>query len=192
MQLAPTSVSLSSVSPVERGRTRTNIEMIKKETNTMSYSNSAIAHTAAPVARIARYAQSPAQANPAQPSADWQARAISSYRHAQSQALTVLPELLATRVSSLTGRSVEPADVFVDQDAELATVVVDGVVFRAHNHQVVVLRSCVECGITRFESAPLFSRADLGYALSAWRPRCTSCQLEDSANWLESEVQSII
>jgi hypothetical protein len=47
------------------------------------------------------------------------------------------------------------ADVFVDLDAELAIVVVDGVVFRAHNQQVVILRSCAECGITRFESAPL-------------------------------------
>jgi len=126
------------------------------------------------------------QAIPAQVPGDWQARAISSYRHAQRQALTVLPELLATRVSALTGRSIDPEDVFIDLDAELATVVVDGVVFRAHNHQVVVLRSCSECGIARFESAPLFSRADLGYALSAWQPRCPSCQPEDPANWLES------
>ena len=126
------------------------------------------------------------QANPTQPSADWQARAISSYRHAQRQALTALPELLATRVSALTGRSIEPEDVFVDLDAELATVVVDGVVFRARNQQVVVLRSCAECGIERFESAPLFSRADLGYALSAWQPLCRNCQPEDPANWLES------
>jgi hypothetical protein len=158
--------------------------MIKKEADTMSYPNSAIAHTAAPVARIAR--RFPVQVNPTQPAVDWQARAISSYRHAQSQALSVLPELLATRVSTLTGRSIDPEDVFVDLDAELAVVVVDGVVFRARHHQVRVLRSCVECGIERFESRPLFSRADLGYALSAWQPLCRNCQPEDPANWLES------
>jgi hypothetical protein len=150
----------------------------------MSYPNSAIAHTAAPVARIARLL--PVPANPTQPSADWQARAISSYQHTQRQALTVLPELLASRVSALTGRSIAPEDVFVDQDAELATVVVDGVVFRAHHHQVRVLRACAECGIERFESRPLFSRADLGYALSAWQPLCHNCQPEDPENWLES------
>ena len=75
---------------------------------------------------------------------------------------------------------------------DAAGVVVDEVVFRARNHQVVVLRSCAECGITRFESAPLFSRADLGYALGAWQPHCRSCQPEDPANWLESEAQSIV
>jgi hypothetical protein len=163
--------------------THTN-EIIRKEADTMSYPNSAIAHTAAPVARIAQRIQVPA--NPTQSSADWQARAISAYRHAHSQALTVLSELLAMRVSTLTGRSIDPEDVFVDPDAELAVMVVDGVVFRAHNQQVVVLRSCAECGIERFESAPLFSRADLGYALSAWQPLCRNCQPEDPENWLES------
>jgi len=148
----------------------------------MSYPNSAIAHTAAPVAQIARHGSALVQTSEAQPPADWQARAIRSYRHAQRQALTMLPELLATRVSTLTGRSINPEDVFVDLDAELATVVVDGVVFRARNQQVVVLRSCVECGITRFESSPLFSRADLGYALRAWQPRCGTCQPEDPAD----------
>ena len=152
----------------------------------MSYPHSPVAHSAPSAASIARRAPAALQANPAQQPADWQARVINSYRHVQRQALTALPELLATRVSTLTGRAIDPEDVFVDLDAELATVVVDGVVFRARNQQVVVLRSCAECGITRFESAPLFSRADLGYALSAWQPLCRNCQPEDPENWLES------
>ena len=146
----------------------------------MSYSHRATAHTSAPVARIAQHM--PVSANPTRPSADWQAGAITAYYHAQRQALAVLPELLATRVSALTGRSIHPEDVFVDPDAELAVLVVDGVVFRAHHHQVRVLRACAECGIERFESAPLWSRADLGYALSAWQPLCRSCQPEDAAD----------
>jgi hypothetical protein len=154
----------------------------------MTYLNSAIAHTSQARATIACRAPRSGQAAqaPAAHPADWKASAVTSYRHAQQQALTVLPELLATRVSALTGRSIDPQDVFVDLDAEIATVVVDGVVFRAHHQQVVVLRSCVECGIERFESPPLFSRADLGYALSAWQPSCRNCQPEDPANWLES------
>jgi hypothetical protein len=147
----------------------------------MSYLTSAIVHAAAPMAHIAPHGV-PIQANPARSAPDWQARAISSFHQAQCQALNALPELLATHVSALIGRSINPADVFVDLDAELATVVVDGVVFRARNQQVVVLRSCAECAITRFESTPLWSRADLGHALSAWQPHCRTCQPEDPAD----------
>jgi len=147
----------------------------------MSYLTSAIVHAATPVAHIAPHVPALTQANPAHSTLDWQARAIGVYHQAQSQALNALPELLATRVSALIGWSINPAEVFVDSAAELATVVVDGVVFRARNQQVVVLRSCAACGITRFESAPLWSRADLGYALSAWQPHCRSCQPEDPA-----------
>src|SRR4051812_42468834 len=98
----------------------------------MSYPNSAINHNAPPVATILRRTAAALPVNPAQLPTDWQARAISSYRHVQRQALTILPELLATRVSALIGRSIDLEDVFVDLDAEIATVVVDGVVFRAH------------------------------------------------------------
>ena len=152
----------------------------------MTYSTSAIAHAAPANATAARRTLAPTYIPAASQPIDWQARAVRSYQHAQRQALTILPELLASRVSALTGRSVEPKDVFVDMDAELATVVVDGVVFRAHDQQVFVLRECAECVIERFESPPLYSRADLGYALRGWQPLCSSCQPEDPANWLES------
>ena len=147
----------------------------------MSYPTSAIVHPAAPVARVAPQGFL-TQANPACSTPDWQARAISAYHQATCQLLSALPELLITRVSALIGRSINPSDVFVDLDAELATVVVDGVVFRARNQQVVMLRACTECAIARFESAPLLSRADLGYALSAWQPCCRTCQPEDPAD----------
>jgi hypothetical protein len=146
----------------------------------MTYSNNA-AQAAYPLATAARRALPSLYVESAPQPADWQARAIHSYRHAQRQALTILPELLAARVSALTGRSVDPEDVFVDMDAEIATLVVDEVVFRARRQQITVLRSCAECGIERFESPPLFSRADLGYALGAWQPLCQNCQPEDPA-----------
>ena len=151
----------------------------------MIYPPSAIVRAAAPLMCIALQAN-PTQTDSARSAPDWQVRAISAYYQAQRQALNALPDLLATRVSALIGLSINPAEVFVDPDAGLATVVVDGVVFRARNQQVVMLRACAECAITRFESAPLFSRADLGYALSAWQPLCHNCQPEDPANWLES------
>jgi hypothetical protein len=147
----------------------------------MSYPTSAIVHAAAPIARVALQGFL-TQANPARSAPDWQARVISAYHQATCQVLSALPELLITRVSALIGRSINPWDVFVDLEAELATVVVDGVVFRARNQHVMILRACTECAIARFESAPLFSRADLGYALSAWQPYCRSCQPEDPAD----------
>jgi hypothetical protein len=137
----------------------------------MSYSISAIAD-----------ADFPTQAHPARSVTDWQAYAIDAYRQAQSQALTALPKLLATRVAALIGMPIDPADVLMDRDAELAVVIVDGVMFRAHHQQIMIVRSCVECGIRRFESAPLAAYADLGYALSAWQPRCRTCQPEDPAD----------
>ena len=140
----------------------------------MSYPYNVIVHSAPPMTATHRHGIPTTAGAPAP-------TPVTS-RHA----LTVLPELLATRVSALTGRSIDSEDVFVDLDAELAIVVVDGVVFRARNQQVVVLRSCVECGIARFESVPLYSRADLGYALGVWQPHWGSCQPEDPANWLES------
>jgi hypothetical protein len=147
----------------------------------MSYLTSTIVHAATPVTLITPQGIL-MQTNPAHSTPDWHACAISAYHQARCQELNALPELLATRVSALVGQPINPAGVFVDLDAELATVVVDGVVFRVHNQQVVVLRSCVECGIKRFESAPLWSRADLGYVLSAWQPHCRSCQPEDPAD----------
>jgi hypothetical protein len=118
----------------------------------------------------------------------WQARAVAAYQQTQGQALTALPELLAARVSALIDRAIDPQAIFVDKDAEVATVVVDGIVFRAHDQQVFLLRSCVDCGTKHVESAPLTTRADLGFALSHWKPLCADCPPEDPANWLENEI----
>jgi hypothetical protein len=147
-----------------------------------------IAHTAQSVAANARRSiAGRAKAGVvAREPAGWQASAVSAYEHAQRQALTLLPELLAARVAALTGRVLEPESIFFDPDTEIATAVVDGSVFRAHDGQVFLLRFCVDCGGKHFESAPLATRADLGYALSAWKPLCANCPPEDPANWLES------
>jgi hypothetical protein len=116
----------------------------------------------------------------------WQTRALATYQRTQRETTSQLPKLISARISALTGVTIAPASIFVDQEAEIATAAVDGVVFRAHDQQVFLLRSCAECGIEHFESQPLNTRADLGRALSAWQPLCRHCQPEDPANWLES------
>jgi hypothetical protein len=139
------------------------------------------AHTLAATAR--RSLQTAKSAYQPQP---WQTDAVATYQRNQREAISQLPKLMSARISALTGVTIASASIFVDRDAEIATAVVDGVVFRAHDQQVFLLRSCAECGTERFESQPLNTRADLGRALNAWQPLCRHCQPEDPANWLEN------
>jgi hypothetical protein len=92
---------------------------------------------------------------------------------------------LASRVLSLTGRTIAPESILVDPEAQMATAVVDGAVFRLRDRQLVLVRPYVECGNQHFESPPLATQADLGYALSAWQPLCPDAQPDDPANWLD-------
>jgi hypothetical protein len=89
-------------------------------------------------------------------------------------------ELIA-RVRSLTGQPVTPEAVYVDLDARLAQVMLDGVMFRWRRDELVLLRPCAECGVGQFESLPLRGPADLGYALSVWRPTHDGCEQDE---WL--------
>ncbi len=97
---------------------------------------------------------------------DWKARSVAAYRQAQSQVIATLPAELAFRVHSLTGRTIAPESIFVDPEAQMATAVVDGAVFRLRDRQLVLVGPCAECGNHHFESPPLATQADLGYALT--------------------------
>jgi hypothetical protein len=141
------------------------------------YTNSA--HTAGVTTRRA-IARRPRQLG------SWQAHAIAAYRQAHERSLAELPTTVSAGVSALIGKQVAPEAVFVDADTGVAAVVVDGVTFRSHDGQIVLLRVCAECGTRYFESLPLATPADLGFALSAWKPLCPGCQPEDPANWLDS------
>lgn len=105
---------------------------------------------------------------------DWRADAISAY----SLEPTASARLVA-RIASLTGRVVERETVFADQQADWATVVVDGTRFSLDRRGLVVVRACVGCTVARLESPPIASSTDLGYALSIWQPRCPHCPEED-------------
>ena len=50
-----------------------------------------------------------------------------------------------------------------------------------------LVHACADCGSGEFESPPLRDAADVGYALSAWRPAHPNCQEEDSPYWLYAE-----
>jgi hypothetical protein len=86
---------------------------------------------------------------------------------------------LAGRVQVLTGREILPGLVYADPDKRTARVIVDGVSFRLTRGHVVLLSPCAYCGVREFESRPVESPADFGYALSVWKPYCRDCAPED-------------
>src|SRR5262249_22475690 len=113
------------------------------------------------------------------------AGSVAAYRQAHSQVLARLPAELVSRVHALTGRTIAPESIFVDREAQMASAVVDGAVFRLRDRQLVLVRPFTECGNQQFERPPLASQADLGYALSAWQPQCPDTEPEDAPNWLD-------
>jgi hypothetical protein len=110
---------------------------------------------------------------------DWQTRAITTYHQAHGQATTRMQADLIVRIHRLTGRLLATESIFVERDACLATVVVDGTCFRLQQQDLIVLRPCAWCGIGYFESPAITSLAELGYALSVWQPLHPGCQPED-------------
>jgi hypothetical protein len=117
----------------------------------------------------------------------WHSRAVEAYRQSERDGNAALRADLAARVSALTERAVAPGSVYVDSADRTATVNLDGVTFRLRRHELVLLRPCPECGLGHYESPAIATVADLGYALSAWRPACQNCLPEDPVNWLERE-----
>jgi hypothetical protein len=113
----------------------------------------------------------------------WQARTIEIYRRSGSNMERELRTELASRVLALTGREIPANLVYADPDRHMARVSVDGVSFRLTRDQVVLLSPCAYCGVREFESTAIESPADLGYALSAWKPYCRDCTPEDSNDW---------
>jgi hypothetical protein len=90
---------------------------------------------------------------------------------------------LARRILALTGREIPASLVYADPDRLTARVSVDGVSFRLTRGEVVLLAPCAYCGVREFESPAIESLADLGYALSAWKPYCRDCPQEDPNEW---------
>jgi hypothetical protein len=77
--------------------------------------------------------------------------------------------------------------MYVEPAERIATVVVDGTLFYSRREALTLVRACAYCGSGEFESPPLRDAADVGYALSAWRPAHPNCQDEGSPYWLYIE-----
>ena len=113
----------------------------------------------------------------------WKARAMEIFRQGRSNMERESANWLAGRVLALTGREIPASLVYADPDRHTARVTVDGVSFRLAGDQVVLLSPCAYCGVREFESPAIESPADLGYALSVWKPYCRDCIPEDPSEW---------
>lgn len=106
----------------------------------------------------------------------WRGRAVEEYVRSLPARSAELRAELAARLLTLTGRRIPLEDIYADTDGRLATTRVDGVAFRLYGRGLVLVRSCAYCGTGRFQSPEIADLADLGYALSYWRPLHEDCE----------------
>jgi len=111
---------------------------------------------------------------------DWRARAVEEYERTLPNGRFELRAEFAARVLALKELCVPPEDVYTDTQGRLAVAGIDGTTFRLHRHgearALVLVRPCAYCGTGHFESPEIETRADLGYALSAWTPLHEDCE----------------
>lgn len=114
----------------------------------------------------------------------WQVEAVEEYEESLQPLETRLRGEMACRVVSLTGQALAPEQVYVDPRSQVAVAKVDGLVFKLLRRNLVITRPCVQCNTGQYTSPPLSNRAELGYMLTDWEPRCATCVPEDSAYWI--------
>lgn len=117
---------------------------------------------------------------------NWQARAVDAYRCAEANDSSSPRLALAAAVHNLTGQTIPPETIVEDRKHMLATGTVDGILFRLTRMGLMLLRPCAYCGTGQFESIPLQSEADLGFALAIWRPLHELCLQCDSDEMMET------
>lgn len=113
---------------------------------------------------------------------DWQAQVHEAYRQDAASHSLKLRADMAGRIATLIGSPISVDAIYVEPESRVATAKVDGVLFRQRGQNLVVVRPCSYCGTGRYESQPVTSQVELGYALSAWQPACEGCEPEDSAD----------
>ena len=111
----------------------------------------------------------------------WREEAIIAFRRGERTLALALRTDLAARIRAVTGIPVAPDSVYADGQSGIATVTVDGAIFRLAQGELVLLRPCAHCGTGQFASPAIGSVADLGRALDGWQPFHVDCEPEDPA-----------
>jgi len=86
----------------------------------------------------------------AEQSLGWQAAAIAEYEQSWLIRHADLQTDLSTRILALTGQRISPLEIYTD--GRLAVAGVNGVTFRLHHGDLVLMRPCTYCGTGSFES----------------------------------------
>lgn len=115
--------------------------------------------------------------------AGWRDQAIEEYERSLPGRSADLRAELAARLLILTGRRISPEEIYTDTDGRLAATSVEDMTFRLYSGRLMLARSCAHCGTGRFESLEIGDLADLGYALSSWRPLHEDCEAYDSEDF---------
>jgi hypothetical protein len=105
----------------------------------------------------------------------WKAAAIGEYERSWPTRQADLRTDLSARILALTRRHIFPEEIYTD--GHLAVADVDGITLRLHRRSLALVRTCAYCGTGRFESPKISNLADLGYALSAWKPLHEDCEV---------------
>lgn len=116
----------------------------------------------------------------------WQATLIADYIRKAAGQTRRMRQRLAQEVLALTGHVIGEQVIAVDIGARRASVVIDGVIFLLRGESLRIVRPCAWCGTGRFESDPITSRSDLGYALAIWQPfhpECEPADLPEDVSW---------
>ncbi|MDQ3928068.1 MAG: hypothetical protein M3328_02855 [Chloroflexota bacterium] len=124
---------------------------------------------------------------PAQVRPGWQIEAIEEYEESLGPLDARMRHDLASRILALTGHRVAADEVYADARSQVAVTTVDGIVFKLLKENLVILRACVQCNCCQFASMPITNRAELGYMLTEWEPRCPDCAAEDSNYWIYTD-----
>jgi hypothetical protein len=114
---------------------------------------------------------------------DWRVRAVAAWEADRDVAAGHLRGELTSRLFALTSRDVPSEATYANPADRVAVTRLDGVLFRLADAELSIVRPCVHCGTGEFTSRPLYTRSDLGYALSDWQPRHANCQIEDAPDW---------
>ena len=136
-------------------------------------------------------AAAPAPARAAQPARnasapvpfDWRVRAVAAWEASREATADHLRAELTSRLFALTSRDVPADAIYVNPTDQAAVTRLDGILFRLADGDLSIVRPCDHCGTGELTSRPLYTRSDLGYALSDWQPRHADCQLEDAPDW---------
>ena len=93
---------------------------------------------------------------------------------------------LSRRIEAIMNYRPSPETIYANPVTLVATISLNGSLFRLEGERLALIRPCAYCGTGEFRSIPLTDLADLAYALAVWEPLHPDCREADPVGWLDS------